>query len=67
MRSTPGLKIDIEEAVAGLPKRAKEVFVLHDMAGYKHEEIARELGISAGTSRSQLHHARMALREHLAT
>lgn len=61
-RSTPGLKVDMEAAVAGLPERARRVFVLHDMAGYKHEEIAATLGISAGTSRSQLHHARMALK-----
>ena len=63
---TPGLKVDIETAVGRLPERAREVFVLHDMAGYKHEEIATLLDISAGTSRSQLHHARMALREHFA-
>jgi len=65
-RVTPGLKVDIETAVGRLPARAREVFVLHDMAGYKHEEIAMLLDISAGTSRSQLHHARMALREHFA-
>lgn len=65
-RSSPELRVDIEHAVRRLPERAREVFVLHDMAGYKHEEIARELGISAGTSRSQLHHARMALRQYLA-
>ena len=65
-RVTPGLKVDIETAVGRLPERAREVFVLHDMAGYKHEEIATLLDISAGTSRSQLHHARMALREHFA-
>jgi RNA polymerase sigma factor (sigma-70 family) len=63
-RSTPGLKVDLEAAVEGLPERAREVFVLHDMSGYKHEEIADFLGISPGTSRSQLHHARMALREY---
>ncbi len=65
-RVTPGLKVDLEAAVAGLPERAREVFVLHDMAGYKHEEIGELLSISAGTSRSQLHHARMALREYFA-
>ncbi len=65
-RITPGLKVDLETAVERLPTRAREVFVLHDMAGYKHEEIADLLRISAGTSRSQLHHARMALREHFA-
>jgi len=41
------------------------VFVLHDVEGYKHEEIADMLGIVPGTSKSQLHHARMALRKHL--
>ena len=59
---TPALKVDIETAVGRLPERARHVFVLHDMAGYRHAEIATTLGISAGTSRSQLHHARMALR-----
>ena len=59
-----GLKIDIETAVDGLPPRARQVFVLHEMEGYKHEEIASMLEISVGTSRSQLHHARMALRTH---
>jgi RNA polymerase sigma factor (sigma-70 family) len=63
---TPGLKVDIETAVDRLPERARQVFVLHDMEGYKHEEIARELSISVGTSRSQLHHARMALRSFFA-
>jgi RNA polymerase sigma-70 factor (ECF subfamily) len=62
--SDAGLVIDIEVAVDRLPHRARQVFVLHDMEGFKHEEIARELEISVGTSRSQLHHARMALRSH---
>jgi RNA polymerase sigma-70 factor (ECF subfamily) len=59
-----GLKVDIETAVDRLPPRARLVFVLHDMEGYRHEEIAAELEISVGTSRSQLHHARMALRSY---
>jgi RNA polymerase sigma-70 factor (ECF subfamily) len=59
---TPALKVDVEAAVDRLPEKAREVFVLHDMAGYKHHEIGEMLGISPGTSRSQLHHARMALR-----
>lgn len=59
---TPGLRVDIEAAVDRLPDKAREVFVLHDMVGYKHHEIGKLLGITAGTSRSQLHHARMALR-----
>ena len=61
-RMTPGLAVDLETAVERLPERARRVFVLHDMAGYKHHEIGDMLGITAGTSRSQLHHARMSLR-----
>jgi RNA polymerase sigma-70 factor (ECF subfamily) len=61
-RADPGLGLDIEAGVDRLPNRARQVFVLHDMEGYKHEEIAGMLGVSVGTSRSQLHHARMALR-----
>src|SRR2546427_661304 len=44
---------------------ARQVFLLHDVAGYRHEEIAELLGVAPGTSKSQLHHARMALRRHL--
>jgi RNA polymerase sigma-70 factor (ECF subfamily) len=55
--------MDFESALAKLPDGAKEVFVLHDIEGYKHEEIAELLGVTAGTSKSQLHRARMALRE----
>jgi len=57
--------LDFEQAIAQLPDRARAVFVLHDVAGYKHAEIAGMLGIAPGTSKSQLHHARMALRDHL--
>jgi RNA polymerase sigma-70 factor (ECF subfamily) len=59
------LGIDFEDAHALLPDGARQVFLLHDVAGYKHEEIAELLGIVPGTSKSQLHHARMALRKHL--
>ena len=62
---TPGLAIDFEAAIGRLPKRAKEVFVLHDVEGYKHHEIADMLEISDGTSKSQLHRARMFLRRYL--
>jgi len=61
----PELSMDFEEAIGLLPDGARQVFVLHDLEGYKHEEIAGILGIVAGTSKSQLHHARMALRKHL--
>jgi RNA polymerase sigma-70 factor (ECF subfamily) len=63
--ATPELSLDFEEALARLPEGARQVFVLHDVEGYRHEEIARMLGVVPGTSKSQLHHARMALRRHL--
>ncbi len=59
------LGIDFETAISKLPKGARAVFVLHDVEGFKHEEIAQNLGISAGTSKAQLHRARMILRRHL--
>ncbi len=57
--------MDIERAVAALPDGAREVFVLHDVEGYRHEEIAAIAGIAVGTSRAQLHRARSLLRERL--
>jgi len=62
----PDLRVAIEGAVERLPAGAREVFVLHDMEGYKHEEIARMLEVDPGTSRSQLHRARLLLRQQLA-
>ena len=59
------LSMDFETALAKLPNGAREVFVLHDVEGYKHHEIASLLDISAGTSKAQLHRARMMLRRHL--
>jgi RNA polymerase sigma-70 factor (ECF subfamily) len=59
------LKMDFEAALERLPDGAREVFVLHDVEGYKHHEIAGLLGVSAGTSKAQLHRARMMLRRHL--
>jgi len=61
----PDAAMDFDDAVSRLPDGARQVFVLHDVEGYKHDEIADMLGIVAGTSKSQLHHARMALRRHL--
>jgi RNA polymerase sigma-70 factor (ECF subfamily) len=66
--SLPGTSewgIDFEDAIGRLPERARQVFLLHDVSGYRHEEIAGLLGIVPGTSKSQLHHARMALRKYL--
>ena len=59
-------RMDFESALQKLPEGAREVFVLHDIEGYKHEEIAEMLGVTAGTSKSQLHRARMTLRDCLA-
>ena len=55
-------RIGLESAIAQLPPGYRTVFVLHDVEGYEHEEIARMLGCSAGTSKSQLHKARLKLR-----
>jgi len=63
--ASPGLRMDLERAVQALPGRAREVFVLYDIEGYSHEEIARMMKVTIGTSKSQLHRARMMLREAL--
>jgi RNA polymerase sigma-70 factor (ECF subfamily) len=55
-------RIGLEIAISQLPPGYRAVFVLHDVEGYEHEEIARILGCSAGTSKSQLHKARLKLR-----
>jgi RNA polymerase sigma-70 factor, ECF subfamily len=60
------LAASIEDAVARLAPGARTVFVLHDVEGYTHEEIARELGITAGGSKAQLFKARARLRRLLA-
>jgi RNA polymerase sigma-70 factor (ECF subfamily) len=61
----PGDRMDLEKAIAGLPPGARRVFVLHDVEGYRHEEIAEQLGITSGGSKAQLHRARLLLREAL--
>jgi RNA polymerase sigma-70 factor (ECF subfamily) len=61
----PGDLMDLENAVAKLPKGARTVFVLHDVEGYRHEEIADRLGITSGGSKAQLHRARLLLRQSL--
>jgi RNA polymerase sigma-70 factor (ECF subfamily) len=55
----------LEEAVRSLAPRLRSVFVLHDVEGFKHEEIARTLGCAVGTSKSQLFKARIKVREYL--
>ncbi len=57
-----GLRLELEEAIASLPEGARTVFVLHDVEGCSHEEIAARLGLALGTSKSQLHRARLLLR-----
>lgn len=55
-------RIALKNAISKLPKGYKNVFMLHDVEGYEHEEVARIMGISVGTSKSQLHKARLKLR-----
>jgi RNA polymerase sigma-70 factor (ECF subfamily) len=59
------LRGPLEEAIRALAPRLRSVFVLHDVEGYKHEEIARQLGCAVGTSKSQLFKARIKVRDHL--
>ena len=61
----PDLSVDFEAAIDELPAGAREIFVLHDVEGYKHREIADMLDITSGTSKRQLHRARQLLRRHL--
>lgn len=58
-------RIDVERALAALPPGARSVFVLHDVEGYRHDEIASLTGVATGTSKAQLHRARKLLREAL--
>jgi RNA polymerase sigma-70 factor (ECF subfamily) len=55
-------RLDLERALTTLPAGCRAVFVLHDVEGFEHKEIASLLGIADGTSKSQLHKARMRLR-----
>lgn len=55
-------RIALEDAISQLPAGYRSVFVLHDVEGYEHNEVAEMLGISEGTSKSQLHKARLKLR-----
>ena len=60
-----GQAIDLERAIAALPPAVRRAFVLHDVEGYRHEEIARMTGSAPGTLRAQLHRARRLLMEAL--
>ncbi len=61
----PDRAVDLEQAIAQLPPKGRAVFVLHDVEGYRHQDISRLLGIASGTSKAQLHRARKLLREAL--
>jgi RNA polymerase sigma factor (sigma-70 family) len=64
-RPDPGRRLDLEGAISSLPDGYRAVLVLHDIEGFTHPEIAERLEIAVGTSRSQLHHARRAVRRWL--
>lgn len=55
-------RIALNKAIGELPNGYRSVFILHDIEGYEHEEVAKIMGISVGTSKSQLHKARLKLR-----
>jgi len=57
--------MDLEAAIAQLPSGYRQIIILHDVEGYKHREVAELLNITEGTSKSQLFHARRALRQYL--
>jgi RNA polymerase sigma-70 factor, ECF subfamily len=59
---TPVSRLDLDRAIGGLPEGCRAVFLLHDVEGFDHREIASILGISEGTSKSQVHKARIKLR-----
>ncbi|MGE3273605.1 MAG: RNA polymerase sigma factor [Vicinamibacterales bacterium] len=58
-------RIDLERAVAALPPACRAAFLLHDVEGFGHQEVADILGISEGTSKSQVHKARLRIRAYL--
>lgn len=64
-KTGPEAGVDLDRALETLPAGARAVFVLHDVEGYKHAEIAEMTGVATGTSKAQLHRARRLLREAL--
>jgi RNA polymerase sigma-70 factor (ECF subfamily) len=63
----PSATVDLERAIATLPHRARQVFVLHDVEGYRHHEIAEMASMAVGTSKAHLNRARRLLREALSS
>jgi RNA polymerase sigma-70 factor, ECF subfamily len=64
-RETPIARVDLERAIERLPEGCREAFVLHDVEGFDHKEVADLLGIAEGTSKSQVFKARVKLRGYL--
>lgn len=60
-------RIDLERAIEALPPACRAAFLLHDVEGFGHQEVADILGVSEGTSKSQVHKARLRIRAHLGT
>lgn len=58
-------KIDLERAIGRLPHACRAAFLLHDVEGFGHQEVGAILGISEGTSKSQVHKARLRIRSYL--
>lgn len=58
---SPDTRMDLEQAIARLPEGARMAFVLHEIEGYQHDEIAAQLGVATGTVKAQLHRARKLL------
>lgn len=58
---SPDIRMDLEQAIARLPEGARMAFVLHEIEGYQHDEIAAQLGVATGTVKAQLHRARKLL------
>jgi len=61
-RETPVARLDLERAIERLPQGCREAFVLHDVEGFDHKQVADMLGIAEGTSKSQVFKARHRLR-----
>jgi RNA polymerase sigma-70 factor (ECF subfamily) len=61
----PGLRVDLERAIAGLPPGAREMLVLRDVEGHSYREIAEMTGAAMGTVKAQIHRARRLVREAL--
>lgn len=64
-RASLDAAVDLERAIDSLPPQARRVFLLHDVEGFKHHEIATETGLATGTSKAHLHRARTLLRRWL--